>query len=476
MIETIRKLGDQRVKIVGTVGPASETIETIEALVEAGLDVVRLNFSHGDHAGHGRVFEGVRDAAARAGRFVAVLADLCGPKIRTGKVRGGGVPLEVGASISITPDDVLGSADRISTTLGTLSKDVHPGDTILLDDGRLALTVTAIDGAEVRCEVVRGGVLTDHKGMNIPGVLVSVPSLTERDRADLAFAKSLGVDAFALSFVRQARDVAEAKALAGDIPVIAKIEKPEAIANLGDIIEMADGVMVARGDLGVEAGAEQVPLLQKRIIAEASEKGLPVIVATQMMESMITQPTPTRAEVSDVANAVLDGADAVMLSGETAVGQYPVKTIREMSAVIAAVENSDFFSRTPKVVQVANPQFSNAIAKAVVSAAADFDISAIAVYTESGRTAALVSAYRPHASIVALSRHPEVLRWLALRWGVVPVQSEWAESSDDMVDQAVRMLLENKTVRPGDNIAIAFGLSSSGGNIQTDTLRLIRVS
>jgi pyruvate kinase len=358
-----RTLGQQRVKIVGTLGPASSDRRILRALIGAGLDVVRLNFSHGDHEGHGRVFELVREEAARAGSHVAVLADLCGPKIRVGEMAGGEISLVEGGSLEITTRSAIGDSRRISTSYEALPRDVAPGDRILLDDGRITLRVQETGTDAVRCEVVVGGPLRDHKGMNIPGSPLSISALTDKDRDDLAFAKQLGVDYLALSFVRRAEDVRETKALAGDTPVIAKIEKPEAILNLGAIIEAADGLMVARGDLGVEAGAEHVPLLQKRIIRDATVRGLPVIVATQMMESMIENPQPTRAEVSDVANAVIDGADAVMLSGETAVGRYPVETVKQMSKVIAEVESSDVLKPVPPVVRVEDRLFSNAIAR-----------------------------------------------------------------------------------------------------------------
>ncbi len=474
-MKTKRELGQQRVKIVATLGPASADRETIRSLIDAGLDVVRLNFSHGEHATHRAVYRRVREEAERANAFVAVLADLCGPKIRTGTVRGGEIPLREGEEIAITAADIEGTPERIATSYEKLPEEVSPGDRILLDDGRLTLEVLETAGEEVRCQIVVGGSLRDHKGMNIPGSALSVPALTDKDREDLAFAKALGVDYFALSFVRRAEDIVEAKALAGDIPVIAKIEKPEAIHNLDAIIQAADGLMVARGDLGVEAGAEQVPLLQKRIIRDAGVRGLPVIVATQMMESMIGSPKPTRAEVSDVANAVLDGADAVMLSGETAVGKYPVETVREMSRAIDAVEQSDFLTHIPPVVQVVEERFSNAIARAAVTASRDFNLSALAIYTESGYTADLVSAYRPRAPLAALSRHPAVLRRLALKWGVIPIHTDWAAGAGEMVAQAQEVLMAHGLIQAGDDIAVAFGAEDDARTFQTDTLRLLRV-
>jgi pyruvate kinase len=444
-------------------------------MIESGVDVLRLNFSHGTHETHRSAFGLVREEAAGAGRHVAVLGDLRGPKIRTGRVSGGAITLSEGAMVAITSKDIVGSPRRISTTYPALHKEVGKGDSILLDDGRLKLLVTEVAGEEVRCRVDVGGVLMDHKGMNIPGTPLAVSALSEKDRADLDFAVDLGVDFLALSFVRTAEDVTEAKQLAGEIPVIAKIEKPEAIHNLGGIIEAADGIMVARGDLGVEAGAEKVPILQKRIIRDAGISGLPVIVATQMMESMINSPEPTRAEVSDVANAVLDGADAVMLSGETAVGAYPVEAVRRMAAIIKEVESSDILPPKSRTARLDVRLFSSAIAGAAVAACRDFGIETIAVYTESGRSAELMSANRPSATIVALSRHLTVLRRLALRWGLASLHSEWQSDSDAMVSHAKQKLLENGYVSPGDRIAVAFGLGEPDRPFQTDTLKLIEV-
>ncbi|HUT77743.1 MAG TPA: pyruvate kinase [Polyangia bacterium] len=465
----------QRVKIVATIGPASSSPEVIRGMIAAGVDVARLNFSHGTHAEHRAVFETVRAEAERAGAHVAILADLCGPKIRTGAVRGGSVDLVEGAAIEVVTETVLGTAERVSTTYESLPDDVGAGDRILIDDGLLELEVVEIADRGVRCRVVVGGTLKDHKGMNIPGTPLSTPALTAKDRDDLAFARELGVDFFALSFVRRPEDVVEAKSLAGTIPVIAKIEKPEAIVHLSGIIDVADGLMVARGDLGVEAGAEKVPLLQKRIINDAAVRGLPVIVATQMLDSMIRNPRPTRAEVSDVANAVLDGADAVMLSGETAAGKYPLEAVRTMATVLGEVERSELFERQQPPLRVSERSFSNAIARAAVQAAADLGLRALAIYSETGHSAALVSACRPLATVIGLSRHPEILRRLALRWGVIPIHADWVEGVTGVVRQAERKLLELGAVAPGDDIAVTFGMQDMSGPGRTDVLKLWRV-
>ncbi|MDJ0763597.1 MAG: pyruvate kinase [Myxococcota bacterium] len=463
----------QRVKIVATLGPASSDRYVIRRMIEAGMDVVRLNFSHSNREERRRLFKLVREEARDANSIVAVLADLGGPKIRTGRIDGGAVKLRAGQKITITAEDVVGDANRISTSHKALYCDVRSGDRILIDDGMIELTVHKVEHKLVYCTVSLGGVLRDKKGMNIPGSPLSVPALTEKDRQDIAFARDLGVDYFALSFVRTAGDLLEAKKLAGEIPVIAKIEKPQAVANLDQIISASDGLMVARGDLGVEAGAEKVPLLQKRIIRDAAAHGRPVIVATQMLESMIQHPKPTRAEVSDVANAVLDGADAVMLSGESAVGRFPVEAVAEMATVLKEVEGSEIFRHMPEPVKLKGQSFSNAVARAAVTASVDLDLKAIAVYTESGRSASLVAACRPRSSIVAFSRHDSVLRRLALRWGVVPLHGEWAEDGKAALEQAKHLLLERGLAREGDSIAVTYGEKVSAGF--TDTLKLDKI-
>ncbi|MCK9462985.1 MAG: pyruvate kinase [Proteobacteria bacterium] len=467
---------EQKVKIVATLGPASDSPEIVRALIAAGADVFRLNFSHGTHEGHRRAFDTVRAEAGRAGVCTAVLADLCGPKIRIGEVAGGGVPIATGDDIELTTEKIAGDARRVSTTYRPLPRDVKPGARILLDDGLLELEVASIAGELVRCRVIVGGVLKSHKGMNIPGTPLSTPAMTDKDREDLAFARELGVDYAALSFVRRPEDVLEAKALAGDIPVIAKIEKPEAIASLDAIIAAADGIMVARGDLGVEAGAEQVPLLQKRMVRDAVSAGKPVIVATQMLDSMIHNPRPTRAEVSDVANAVLDGTDAVMLSGETASGAYPVEAVREMAAIIREVEASELFHALPLPVRVCEYSFSNAIARAAVTAAAELDLKALAVYTETGHSAALASSCRPNGpALVGLSRHDHVLRRLNLRWGIRPIHAGWVEGVHGVVMQAEKILLEGGFAIQGDDVGITFGMQDATGPGRTDVLKLWRI-
>lgn len=467
----------RKAKIVCTLGPASDQPEILDRLLEAGMDTARLNFSHGTHEGHATTYQRVREAAKRAGRTVAVLADLCGPKLRLGEIAGGRVDIKKGDSLQIVSgpaDDFVGDASRVSTSYEALARDVSKGDSLLIDDGRISLQVTSVVGDLVDCKVLVGGPLKSHKGLNLPGVKLSVPSLTDKDREDLRFAKSLGVDYFALSFVRCADDVHAAKLLAEDVPVIAKIEKPEAIEAIEEIVEVADGIMVARGDLGVEAGFEKVPLLQKRLINETNKHGKVVITATQMLESMITEATPTRAEVSDVANAVLDGTDALMLSGETAVGAYPVETVSKMASIIREIEGSSLYASLPRPQELMHPSFSTAIADAAVRAAHDVKLSAIVVYTETGHSAAVVSEYRPEAAIVALSQHENVLNRLALHWGVLPLYSEWVNQLDALMSQATGVVVAHRLADPGDSIAVTYGLSNKGFS-HTNTLKLLTI-
>jgi pyruvate kinase len=466
----------RKVKIVCTLGPSTSGVERLVQLMEAGMDVARLNFSHGDHAGHRQTFSEVRAAARQVGRPVAVIADLSGPKIRVGRVQGGAVELRPGATLTLTPREMEGTAERVSHSYPPLARDVRPGESILLDDGLLELVVQDIVGDEVRCQVKVGGLLKDRKGMNLPGTALSSPALTEKDRTDLAFARELGVDYLALSFVRSAADIVEAKHLAGEIPVIAKIEKPEAVAELDAILDAADGVMVARGDLGVELGHEKVPLVQKRILRDIKLRAKPVITATQMLDSMIHNPRPTRAEVSDVANAVLDGTDAVMLSGETSVGKYPLETVRTMASIISEIEGSALFrSSLAGVPEVSERSFSCAVADAAANIAARMGLAAIAVYSECGRSAHLVSAQRPEASVICFSRHDQVLNRLSLCWGVKPLHGDWVSGVSGVVRQAERELLAHGLVKAGDEIVVTFGMVLEDEPFQTNMMKLWRV-
>ena len=458
----------RRAKIVCTLGPASATPERIGELIDAGMDVARLNFSHGTHADHERTLAIVRSEAERRGRAVAALLDLQGPKIRVGKIEGGQVTLEPGAELTITTEpDVLGNAQRVSTTYAELPRDVKVGDQILLDDGYLQLAVTGVESHAVRCVVVSGGVLKNNKGINLPGVDVSAPAVGDKDKADIAWGMRHGVDYIALSFVRRAEDVLIAKALATAdnvrIPVIAKIEKPQALERLGDIIDVADGVMVARGDLGVEMGPEKVPLWQKRIIERTNLRGKIVITATQMLESMITQPRPTRAEASDVANAVLDGTDALMLSGETASGAHPVEAVRTMARIINEIETSAYYRQNIDSPQIEMAVSANAIARAAVIAGRTMKVRTIAVVTESGGAARLMSDYRPEADIVALTTDEVTFRRLALYWGVTPVMIAPSATTDELIDQVEAILSTRELARSGDTVVITMGVPVGSG-------------
>ena len=451
----------RKAKIVCTIGPASASPQMIDDLLRLGMDVARLNFSHGTHAQHARVVEAVRKASGRHEKTVAILADLSGPKIRTGALEGGqAVTLRAGQQFTITAAKRVGGADGVSTTYKQLPREVRKGDRVLLADGLIELRVLGVRGAEVRCRVVNGGELGEKKGINLPGVKMKVSSLLPKDRKDLSFALSIGADYIALSFVRSAKDVRAAKAAiarAGkNTPVIAKLEKPEAIENLEEILDVADGVMVARGDLGVEMSPEKVPVVQKHIIARGRDYRIPVITATQMLESMCVNPRPTRAEASDVANAIFDGTDAVMLSAETASGKYPVESVAIMDRIIREAETSS--TDQPRPRPMAGINVAETISEAICHAAEELRMKVIAVFTESGSTARLVSKYRPRSPIVAFSSNQEVRRRLSLLWGVVPRSIEQVRDIDTLSKIAERRLLEEKLVRPGDVVGIVAGV------------------
>ncbi len=459
----------RRTKIVATLGPASATEAVIEQLIAAGATVFRLNFSHGSYQDHSRTFNLVRSIASRRGEAVAVLQDLSGPKIRTTKVASGeGITLETGRTLVITNDEnVIGTPERIGTTYEPLPRDAKPGDTILLDDGNLELRVVECKARGVHCEVIHGGVLKSNKGMNLPGVSLSIPALTEKDRSDLAFGISLGVDFVALSFVRRAEDLKEAKALirslGADAPLIAKIEKREAIDNLASILEEADGVMVARGDLGVELSTEEVPTLQKRIIAMANAVGKPVITATQMLESMIDRARPTRAEASDVANAILDGTDAVMLSAETASGHFPVESVETMARIADYTEENDEFQSPPRLAGSTGSAVSRALARVAATVALELQAPWIMVFTETGSTAGYVSGFRPRARIAAVTPSEKVHRRLALQWGVIPILLPSVSDTDGLILAGEEALRLAGHLKSGDRMVILAGQSHTAG-------------
>ncbi len=456
------QLQPRRAKIVCTLGPATSDPEMISGLIEAGMNVARLNMSHGSHEDHTRSFEAIRQAAAARGVAVAVLADLQGPKIRVGKIPGTGFDLKAGESfiLSVDPSATI-EPGRVTVDYPEMAREVRPDDRILMDDGNFELRVLAVEGPEIRTVVITGGRLTSRKGVNLPGVQLSLPSLTEKDKVDLQFALELGVDTIALSFVRTAADVLAVKALMEQhgrvVPIIAKIEKPEGVANLREILEVANGIMVARGDLGVEMGPEEVPIIQKQAIELANRAGKLVITATQMLDSMIRNPRPTRAEASDVANAVLDGSDALMLSGETASGAYPLEAVRTMDKIIRTTEREDRYWREYSDLDLGHA--TNAIARAAVECCKSMpDTRAIVTYTVSGGIARLVSDYRPRVPIIALTPNPATFQTLAMHWGVTPIQFTLSSAEGRSIFQDVdRLLLSQGLLVRGDRMVLTLG-------------------
>jgi len=448
-----------RTKIVCTLGPATATREALRGLVDAGMDVARVNFSHGTHEQHAETIKLVRSVADELRQPVAILGDLQGPRIRIGDLAGP-VQLENGADVVLTPEADVAHANEIPVTYERLAEDLHPGDRILIDDGLLELIVTEVKKPRVSARVLHGGSLRSHKGMNFPGVLVSAPSLTEKDRADVAFAIAQDFDYLGLSFVRRAQDVEELRALVPKgLLIIAKIEKDSALANIEEIVQVSDAVMVARGDLGVELPFEAVPLAQKRIIGIANQYGRPVITATQMLESMVTNPRPTRAEASDVANAILDGTDAVMLSAETAAGRYPRLAVEAMTRIISEIEKSPASQRRDER-QPRGDTVSTEFAIAAASSAAVRMLGApcLIVFTKSGFSARIVASHRPNVEILVLTDIPRTYRQLALIWGVVPELVPHANSYDEMVQMALNAVRTRGLAKAGDKVVVTAGV------------------
>jgi pyruvate kinase len=423
-------LAQRRTKIIATLGPASSDPDTIERLIRAGVNVFRLNFSHGNHQSHAVAFDRVRAAASRLNEPVAVLADLCGPKIRVGRLGEGAIQLETGREVVVTTRDVVGQVGLIPSQYSAFAQDVRPGDRVLLDDGLLELCVESVHSMDVTCKVVHGGVLKEHKGMNLPGTQVSIAAFTDKDRSDAVFALGLGVDFIALSFVRRASDFDEVKDLIAEggnsTHLVAKIEKPEALEGIDDIMHACDAIMVARGDLGVELPQELVPIAQRQLIARARAHGKPAIVATQMLESMVYNPRPTRAEVSDVSTAVFDGADAIMLSAESATGQHPVEAVKVMDRVARQVEGSLWIEKAFGSVAAEDQTESQmslhrAIARSIAQLSRDLRVRCIVVFSSSGVTAMAVASGRPAAPVIVMSPDAAASRRANLLWGTVPV-------------------------------------------------------
>jgi pyruvate kinase len=448
-----------RTKIVCTIGPASDSPEKIKALIANGMNVARLNFSHGSQADHGEKISLIRRASDELGHPVAILQDLAGPKIRVGTIPEPGLRLEVGQPFVLTTQDVEGTAQGVSVTYPNLPGEVKEGDPILLADGSIELTVKGVKRSEIYCEVMTGGVLTSHKGLNLPTRTIKADALTDKDREDLLFGLENHVDYVALSFVRKAGDILSAKEIIQqkkvDIPVIAKIEKHEAVQCISEIMEAADGIMVARGDLGVEIPLEDVPIIQKMLIRGANALGKPVITATQMLRSMVDSPRPTRAEATDVANAVLDGTDAVMLSEETASGNNPVKAVQFMTRIIARAEvefpHDKYLQLTPK------KEVCRSVAHVACVLASHLDASAIVAPTYSGQTARQISRFRPRQPIIALSPNGDAVRRLALFWGCVPRLVADSSNADDRIERAAQSALKTGYVSRGDLVVITSG-------------------
>ncbi len=465
----------RRAKIICTVGPACDSDAMLRDLMRLGMDVARLNFSHGTHQDHARNIQRLRRAAEKESRSICILQDLQGPKIRTGRLKGHDpVLLKNGSRVTITPRDVSGTPTLISTTFAGLSREVRPGSRILLSDGLIELRVIRIRGEDIECEVVNGGLLAEHQGINLPGTALKIPALSAKDRKDLEFGLNHGVDIVALSFVRSAADIRAVKQVMSghcqEVPVIAKLEKPQALEHLEEIFEAADGVMVARGDLGVEMPPEKVPVIQKHVIRRSMQWRKPVIIATQMLESMIENPRPTRAEASDVANAVFDGTDALMLSAETASGMYPREAVTMMAKIVVEAESNMGEFTQPRRREHRGLSVAETICESMAHAAEDLRMGAIAVFTESGNTARLISKYRPQAAIYAFSHLLAVCNRMNLLWGVHPMRRKQARSAEEMMSTAEQELLRKGIIRTGDVVGVVAGTQMASGS--TNFMRL----
>ncbi len=466
-------------KIICTIGPSCNSEDMLRDLMRTGMDVARMNFSHGSHEEHARGILRLRQVAESENRTICILQDLQGPKIRTGNLKDhAAIVLKAGSEVTITPRDVDGTPTLISTTFKTLARDLKPGARILISDGRIELRVLATNGKDVLCEVINGGVLVEHQGINLPGAVLSIPALTEKDREDLEFGLANGVDMVALSFVRSPEDVLLVKDIIKShgmaTPVIAKLEKPQALEQLEQIFEVSDGVMVARGDLGVEMPPEKVPVIQKHVIRRSAVWRKPVIIATQMLESMIEHPRPTRAEASDVANAIFDGTDAVMLSAETASGLYPREAVAIMAKIIVEAEsNMGEFTQPRRRRDRHGLSIAETICESVAHAAEDLHMAAIAVFTDTGNTARLISKFRPRPVIHAFSHVPAVCNRMNLLWGVQPIFHAQTGTVEGMVGAAEERLLEKGTVKSADVIGVVGGTRMSTGSTNFMRLQIV---
>ncbi len=466
----------RKTKIICTIGPASEQVDTLKRIINAGMNVARLNFSHGDYDEHGARIISIRKASEETKQTVAILLDTKGPEIRTGKLEAAEVELKQGETVILTTEEMLGNEKKISVSYEGLPNDVHPGSLILIDDGLIGLNVDKIEGQEIYCSILNGGILKSKKGVNVPGVRINLPGITEKDANDIRFGIEQGIDFIAASFVRKANDVLEIRKILeekhADIQIISKIENQEGVDNIDEILQVSDGIMVARGDLGVEIPAEEVPLVQKMIIEKCNKVGKPVITATQMLDSMQRNPRPTRAEASDVANAIFDGTDAIMLSGETAAGKYPVESVETMSRIALRTEQSlDEKKIFQQLSALEHTTVTDAISESVAKTAIDLQVKAILTPTESGQTARFVSKYRPKAPIIAITPHEKVMKKLSLNWGVYPIIGNEVKSTDEMLVSAVDGVLKAGYIKHGDLVVITAGVPVG----QTGTTNLMKV-
>jgi len=480
-----------RTKIVCTIGPASREPDMLEKLMTAGMDVARLNFSHSDHEFHRENIRRIRAAAENVGKPVAIMADLQGPKLRMGKMHDGGVTVSQSEHITLTTRPVEGqrTPDAESDAIlpvqyREMPHDVASGDRVLIDDGLIELAVESVQDTEIQCEVIVGGVIEDNKGVNLPGTGLSIPAITDKDWDDLAFAVEQDVDWIALSFVRQADDVIRLKRRIAElcdeeamVRVIAKIEKPQALDRLDEIIEAADGIMVARGDLGIEIPAEKVPMVQKRLIRLSNAAAKPVITATQMLDSMIRNPRPTRAEASDVANAILDGTDAIMLSGETAVGKYPLEAVRTMENIAREIEQATIVGpwQPPHHIPQGANSVTDAVSHATCETAYDLRAAAVIASTASGTTARTIAKYRPHMKIIGVTPHLKTQRQLMLSWGVIPLLGQSLGTTDEIMHTAIRIAQEAGYIVPDDRVVITAGVTPNmPGTTNLMTVELVQ--
>jgi pyruvate kinase len=466
----------RKTKIVCTIGPASEQVATLRELIREGMNVARLNFSHGNHEEHAMRIERIRQAAKEEGKVVAILLDTKGPEIRTGDLKFPEVELVAGNSITLTTDCLIGDVSKISISYADFTKDVHPGSTVLIDDGLIGLTVHTINGPDVQCTIQSSGILKSKKGVNVPGIRINLPGITEKDAQDIRFGIEHDVDFIAASFIRKAEDVLEIRKILEEhevyIPIIAKIENQQGVENVDAILEVADGLMVARGDLGVEIPVEEVPLVQKETIRKCNLIGKPVITATQMLDSMQRNPRPTRAETSDVANAILDGTDAIMLSGETAAGKYPIESVRTMAKIAERTEASFHHEEwLNKISKEAGHTITDSISQAVVHTGRNLKASAIVTATERGYTPRMIAKYRPNVPVLAVTPNEDILRKLSLVWGVVPVLGVECSNTDEMLQSSIHAAISSSIVSQGDLIIITAGVPVG----QSGTTNLMKV-